>query len=62
MTIHPLEQNEEQRQYFEHIRKAVAGNGAAAYRKAVVACTGWLPSWAEKSRPGPRPVLLEASK
>ncbi len=62
MHIHPLEHNDEQRLYFERIRKAAAGTGAAAYRKAVLACVGWLPSWAEKARPGPQGALLTTRK
>lgn len=55
MHIHPLENNLEQRQYFERIKVATVGTGAAAYRKAVIACTGSLPTWCQRQKPGRRP-------
>lgn len=58
MHPHPLEHNHEQRLYFQRIKPAIAGTGAAAYRKAVIACTGSLPSWAQPQKPGRKPKAL----
>jgi hypothetical protein len=45
---HPLERNTLEYGYFfrQH------ANGRAAYRRAVVAITGSLPTWAEQKKPG----------
>ena len=52
---HPLDGNEAERAYFARVAKPGTGLGAAAYRRAVLACTGSLPTWAEKQKPGPKP-------
>lgn len=52
---HPLESNAEQRAYFQQIKQALTGTGAAAYRKAVIATTGWLPTWCQYAKPGRKP-------
>lgn len=44
---HPLELRSEEAAYFTK----QCPNGAAAYRRAVEACTGSLPTWAAR-RPG----------
>lgn len=51
MTTHPLELNQQQREYFERLKTNTRG-GAAAYRRAVAALTGSLPSWAVPKKPG----------
>lgn len=55
MNTHPLEHNEHERDYFKRINHPSTGLGVAAYRRAVIATTGALPSWAKPRKPGPKP-------
>ncbi|MCL9849237.1 hypothetical protein RSP673_010480 [Ralstonia solanacearum P673] len=50
MKSHPLEHNTGERDYFEH--SALHSNTAAAYRRAVEALTGSLPTWAQRKAGG----------
>ena len=59
MYEHPLEHHGQQRAYFERTKGAAAGAGVAAWRQAVVACTGFLPTWARKGKPGPGPITVK---
>ena len=47
-TAHPLEHHAEEASYFAKQGE----HGAAAYRRAVTAITGSLPTWAERHKPG----------
>lgn len=47
---HPLENNSEQKSYFARIARPGTGLGAAAYRQAVIATTGTLPSWCQRRK------------
>jgi hypothetical protein len=47
-AVHPLEHNAAEAAYLAR----QSSNGAAAYRRAVEACTGHLPTWAKRSRAG----------
>jgi hypothetical protein len=57
--LHPLERNEQEQAYFQQINKRSMGLGAAAYRRAVIACTGSLPSWCQRRKPGPKPKAYD---
>lgn len=46
MTQHPLEDRAQSREDFERIKRYSTGAAAAAWRRAVLACTGSLPTWA----------------
>lgn len=48
-SMHPLEDRTSEVEYFFRQGR----NGAAAYRRAVMATTGSLPSWAERKKPQP---------
>ncbi|WP_038754424.1 hypothetical protein [Burkholderia sp. ABCPW 111] len=47
-TVHPLEHNIAEAEYLAR----QSSNGAAAYRRAVEATTGSLPTWATRQRAG----------
>lgn len=47
-TVHPLEHNTTEAQYLAR----QSSNGAAAYRRAIEATTGHLPTWATRQRAG----------
>lgn len=47
---HPLEDRISEVEYFTRQGR----HGAAAYRRAVKATTGSLPTWAQPKKPGPR--------
>ncbi|MDR5772146.1 MULTISPECIES: hypothetical protein [unclassified Caballeronia] len=47
-AVHPLEHNTAEAEYLAR----QSSNGAAAYRRAVEATTGHLPTWAKRSRAG----------
>jgi hypothetical protein len=51
-AVHPLESNAAEQQYFEKTLQGTARTAPAAYRRAVEACTGSLPTWAKRSKPG----------
>ncbi|WP_427313045.1 hypothetical protein [Cupriavidus sp. H39] len=51
-TTHPLEADTQERAFFE---STASSNAKAAYRRAVLRTTGWLPSWAERKRAGRKP-------
>lgn len=51
--MNPIENNTDERHYFGLLKSVRNGEGAAAYRRAVQACTGSLPTWAQRKRPGP---------
>lgn len=55
MNKHPIEQNTVERDYFRAMQRNTNGMGVAAYRRAMVACTGTLPSWAEPGKAGRKP-------
>jgi hypothetical protein len=61
MQNHPLEHNAAERAYFSQ----TAGDYRtcrAAYRRAVEALTGSLPTWAERAKRGPKPKAQNATK
>jgi hypothetical protein len=51
-AVHPLEANEAEQQYFQKVSRSKTRATPAAYRRAVEACTGSLPTWAMRGRPG----------
>jgi len=55
---HPLENAAEERHYVEHATAYGLRHRAAAYRRAVLACTGYLPSWLERKRVGRKPKAV----
>lgn len=58
---HPLEFNAEERAYAAQA-KATSTQGIAAYRRAVLATTGSLPTWLQRKRPGRKPkTAVEAA-
>ncbi|MCA3184301.1 MULTISPECIES: hypothetical protein [unclassified Cupriavidus] len=52
---HPLEDSATERLYVEQANGYGQRHRAAAYRRAVLASTGYLPSWLEKKKPGRKP-------
>ncbi|WP_143322737.1 hypothetical protein [Candidimonas nitroreducens] len=52
MDKHPIEDNTREQDYFSLLKLDTNGTPAAAYRRAVQACTGFLPTWAERAKPG----------
>ncbi|KWR90377.1 hypothetical protein [Cupriavidus sp. IDO] len=59
-TRHPLEYNEAEREYAARAA-ATSTQGIAGYRRAVLACTGSLPSWLARKRPGRKPGAAKAA-
>lgn len=57
MQTHPLEHDQQQREYFARLLANTNG-GAAAYRRAIRALTGDLPTWAQPRKPGRKKQLL----
>ncbi|MNL62081.1 hypothetical protein D3C87_1860690 [compost metagenome] len=55
MNQHPLELNGRERLYFQSINRPASTRAAAAYRRAIIACTGSMPSWCQYQKPGPKP-------
>lgn len=55
MYQHPLELNGQERLYFQSINRPASTRAAAAYRRALIACTGSMPSWCQYRKPGPKP-------
>ncbi|MDO3506047.1 hypothetical protein [Ralstonia pseudosolanacearum] len=51
---HPLEHNQAERDYFTNSVVHCGTSAAAAYRRAVEALTGGLPTWAQR-KPAGRP-------
>lgn len=49
---HPLEHRSDVRAYFDGLRARASQGPAAAWREAVEALTGGLPSWAARERAG----------
>ncbi|HDR9337755.1 hypothetical protein L0Z13_13045 [Burkholderia multivorans] len=45
---HPLEHNGAAQSYFERLEARASKGAVAVWREAVEACTGGLPSWAER--------------
>ncbi len=50
-ATHPLEGNADERDYAAGLRRT-SPTALAAYRRAVEACTGSLPTWAMRCKPG----------
>lgn len=50
--LHPLEHNEVERQHFVSTLDCASPIGRSAYRRAVEALTGSLPTWAIRGKPG----------
>jgi|GEM_PF-4780862 len=48
---HPLEANSVERNYTSSLKRT-SPTALAAYRRAVEACTGWLPSYLQRGKPG----------
>jgi hypothetical protein len=57
IPTHPLEHRSDEHAFFV---ANTSPSAVAAYRRAVEACTGHLPTWAERARPGrkAKPVTL----
>ncbi|WP_157641767.1 hypothetical protein [Burkholderia ubonensis] len=55
---HPLEHNAGARRYFELLRARASRGPVAAWREAVEALTGSLPSWAARERAGRKKVAV----
>ncbi|TAM34135.1 MAG: hypothetical protein EPN61_17550 [Burkholderiaceae bacterium] len=55
---HPLETNETERDYF--LRASISSSERGAYRRALEATTGSLPSWAQR-HPGGCPQTFDAA-
>ncbi|MBB3213946.1 hypothetical protein FHW67_003252 [Herbaspirillum sp. Sphag1AN] len=51
-TTHPLEHNEVERHYFLYTLQKTSRSGPSAYRRAIEAATGGLPTWAMRGKPG----------
>lgn len=56
---HPLEHNAVERTYFTEQLPRTSTMAAAAYRRAVEALTGSLPSWAQRAKPGRKKALTQ---
>jgi hypothetical protein len=56
-TEHPLEHNAIERQFFTETLQRTSRTSPGAYRRAVEALTGHLPTWARRAKPGRKPAL-----
>ncbi|KAI3590240.1 hypothetical protein D9X30_4848 [Cupriavidus sp. U2] len=56
--VHPLENNATERAYFTDTLPRTSTSAVAAYRRAVEALTGSLPTWAQRQRTGRKPRSL----
>ncbi|MCF1444586.1 hypothetical protein ACI2VK_24135 [Ralstonia nicotianae] len=57
ISNHPLEHNAAERTYFTDQLPRTSTMAAAAYRRAVEALTGGLPTWAQRAKPGRKKEL-----
>jgi hypothetical protein len=58
MHTHPLEAHEGERAYFLRIKEYNSRSCMSAYRRAVIACTGNLPTWSKPQKPGRKPKVV----
>jgi hypothetical protein len=53
--VHPLENDKDEAAYFARVVGWRGGGCGGVYRHAVIACSGGLPTWAQRAKPGPKP-------
>ena len=59
--VHPLEHNAAERTYFTESLSRTSTMAPAAYRRAVEALTGSLPTWAQRQPVGRKPAAKMAA-
>ncbi|MGO4302589.1 hypothetical protein [Cupriavidus sp. RAF12] len=61
-SLHPLEDNAAEQAYATTLRAAKNHHAIAAYRRAVEQTTGYLPTWLQRKRTGPKPKFPTAAE